>query len=64
MRGRNIRATKRPQEQGHASRSPQQLIQDATEKYYASLTGEELREENELEMLLAAAASRVIFDSE
>ena len=39
-------------------------LEKATEAYFASLTGEALREEQELERAVASSASRVDFDAD
>ena len=39
-------------------------LEDATTAYYASLSGDALREEQELEAALSQAASQVDFDAE
>jgi hypothetical protein len=64
MRDRKTRNTKSLLPNANFPCATEKLLQDAVEKYYASLAGEELKEENDLELLLGAAASSVIFDSE
>lgn len=44
--------------------SARSALEEATAAYYASLSGDALREEQELELAVARASSRVDFDGE